>query len=203
MINTKTKIILCIFVFTVVLFFEMRKKKKFYTFKDQNISNKHKVQFSTEDNEFAEKATDELKNLIENGFDIPKVDDSEINQENVVFVVDTNSPKKSVEGYTAFHAENTRYWPQYYYSFPYNYKYGGAWPPGMYSRLYFWSPGYSSGSGWSYYLRPGIGYKYYPRNRWIRNTTNGTGGNTYYYLTNRDDYTHNESNYSELPLSFM
>ena len=104
------------------------------------------------------------------------------------------------ENMTFFPSENTRYWPYYYYSFPYNYKYGGAWPPGMYSRLNYWSPGYYTGTGWSYYMRPGMGYDKWPRNRWIRNTQNGK--RSYYFLSNRDDLTHDSANYADLPLMY-
>jgi len=46
------------------------------------------------------------------------------------------------EGFDSFNEDNKSYWPQFYYSAPYNYKFGGAWPPGMYSKLYYWSPGF-------------------------------------------------------------
>jgi len=105
-------------------------------------------------------------------------------------------PKK--EDLSYFSAENVRYWPYYYYSFPYNYEYGGAWPPGMFSRLYFWSPGYYTGSGQQYFMRPGMGYKYWPRNQWIRQTRDGD--NSYYYLSNRQDYVKNAADYSGLGL---
>jgi len=104
------------------------------------------------------------------------------------------------ESFTSFNENNASYWPSHYYSTPYNYKFGGKWPPGLFSRLYNWSPGFYSGSGLSLSTRPGMGYKYYPRNRWIRNTTNGN--NSYYRTWNRDDYTHNAANYADVPLRF-
>lgn len=82
------------------------------------------------------------------------------------------------EDFSFFHPINHRYWPQYYYSFPYNYETQGAWPPGMYSKLYHWEPGYSSGSGWSLYMRPGVTYKAWQRSRWVKN--NGK----YYFINN-------------------
>jgi len=96
---------------------------------------------------------------------------------------------------------DTNLWPYYYYSFPYNNKYGGAWPPGMYSRLYYWSPGFYTGSGQSISMRPGIGYKYWPSDRWIRNTRFGDKGN-YYNVTNNDDGIHDAANYDGLPQVF-
>lgn len=78
---------------------------------------------------------------------------------------------KTKEGYSF--AKN--YWPYYYYSYPYESQV--AWPPGLYSRLYNWQPGFTT-SGWSYQLRPGIQYVRMPRARWFRN--NGR----YYYINN-------------------
>jgi hypothetical protein len=72
---------------------------------------------------------------------------------------------------------NTRDWPYYHYTFPYQYTEGGAWPPNMYSRLYNWQPGYDT-AGWSYWMRPGMSYARWPRNRWVRN--NGS----FYYINN-------------------
>ncbi len=102
------------------------------------------------------------------------------------------SSKKDI---SVFPEVNSNYWPYYFYSFPYNYKYGGAWPPGMYSRLYYWSPGFYSGSGWSINMRPGMGYKHWPRDRWIRNTRVGDRGN-YHYVTNNDDIIHSTLDYN-------
>jgi hypothetical protein len=84
---------------------------------------------------------------------------------------------------------NARYWPTYYYSFPYQYKYSGAFPDDMYTRLRYWSPGFYTGSGWRHELRPGMGFKYWPRDRWVRSTKVG-GNNSYYYISQRGDYTH-------------
>jgi hypothetical protein len=81
---------------------------------------------------------------------------------------------------TFFHPVNTQYWPYYYYSNPYQYENGGAWPPGMKSRLYNWQPGFQT-SGWSYWLRPGITYDRWPRSRWVKQ--NGS----YYFINNSKD----------------
>ncbi len=91
--------------------------------------------------------------------------------------------------------------PPLTYSQPYNYKYGGIWPPGMYSRLYYWSPGFYNGSGLSLQFRPGMENKTFPRNRWI-NKTNMGDSVPYYHVTNRDEYSHDMANYAELPLRF-
>lgn len=156
-------------------------------------------QFTHEDKIRGERALRELAERIKKGFEPPEVSLEEIQNSDVLMIKVPKELEK--ENMSYFHAENTRYWPYYYYSFPYNYKYGGAWPPGMYSRLYYWSPGFYTGSGWSYYMRPGMGYKNWPRNRWVRHTQ--AGKNTYYYLTNRGDYTHNAANYSDTPLKFL
>lgn len=84
---------------------------------------------------------------------------------------------------------------------PYNFKYGGEWPPGMYSRMYYWSPGFYNGSGLSLAFRPGMEPTNFPRNRWI-NKTNIGNSPSYYHVSNRDDYRHDIANYGELPLRF-
>jgi hypothetical protein len=75
---------------------------------------------------------------------------------------------------------DTRYWPYYYYSYPYRYQEGGAWPPGMFTRMKNWSPGFET-SGWSYWMRPGMSYDKWPRNRWVKNN------DSYYYINNGKD----------------
>ena len=37
---------------------------------------------------------------------------------------------------------------------PYQFSHGGAWPPGMYSRLRQWSPGYDTTTNWSWAFSP-------------------------------------------------
>lgn len=99
-------------------------------------------------------------------------------------------PKK--DNFT-FPDNNMTYWPQYYYSFPYNYKNGGVWPPGMYNRLNYWSPGFYTGTGIMWGNRPGMGEKWWPRNRWINHNTSP---NSYYNITNSDDWIHDAADYS-------
>nr|QBK85716.1 MAG: hypothetical protein LCMAC101_03110 [Marseillevirus LCMAC101] len=102
---------------------------------------------------------------------------------------------------SVFPEVNTNIWPQYNYSFPYNYKYAGAWAPAMYSRLRYRSPGFYSGTALSVSLRPGIGNKYWSRDHWIRNTQ--FGDKRYFNVTNADDYIHDQSNYDGLPQLFQ
>lgn len=151
--------------------------------------------FSKKDKEFAEKALKDLEiSLKKGGHDIEVVSDKMLNTLADDIYLARMPKEYKTEKLSYFPTANTRYWPYYYYSFPYNYKYGGAWPPGMFSRLYYWSPGFYTGSSWSHYLRPGMGFKYWPRNRWIRHTSGGK--DSYYYVKNRDDYIHNAANYA-------
>lgn len=94
-----------------------------------------------------------------------------------------------------FQVENSTYWPQYYYAFPYD-KSTYAWPPGMFSRSYNWYPGFSSGSGESYYKRPSKRNENAPRprNAWIRNSTSDNG-NPRFFVSNRGEYQFNQDNY--------
>lgn len=166
----------------------------------QNKLYSNNEHFTEEDHKNGIRALEELEQIFKSGGKIQDVSDEELEKliDKIYIVRSEVADDTTKEHMNFFHSENTRYWPYYYYSFPYNYKYGGAWPPGMYSRLYYWAPGYYTGSGLSYHMRPGMGYKYWPRNRWIRHTK---GGNqTYYYITNRDEYTHSESNYADTPL---
>jgi hypothetical protein len=66
---------------------------------------------------------------------------------------------------------DVRMWPFYYYTLPYRYQEGGAWPPNMYTRFAHWQPGYDV-HGWSFEMRPGMAYDRWPRNRWVKQ--NGT-----------------------------
>lgn len=163
-----------------------------------------KSMFSQEDNSYATEALHQLDSMIDSGNLPPEVSDEEFAMvaDNVLFakIPEDSNTNQSRENFSYFHPINSRYFPYMYYSFPYNYKYGGAWPPGLFSRLYFWTPGYYIGTGWSYYMRPGMGYSKWPRNRWIRNTQNGK--DAYYYVSNRDDYIHDAANYEKAPLIF-
>lgn len=155
-----------------------------------------KSPFTAKDHSQGKEAVRELFTMLDKGKEPPEISDEELAKlSDDIFLVVTPS-KNSKEHLSFFHPVNTRYWPYYYYSFPYNYKYGGAWPPGMYSRLYFWSPGFYTGTGWMYYMRPGMGYKYWQRNIWLRNNGN------YYNVSNKSDYTHDAADYANTPLSF-
>lgn len=159
------------------------------------ISKEDEEEFSKEDQKSGEKALKELEKILSSGKHIPELSEEELNKlsENILLA---KVPLEGRENMKLFRTENTRYWPQWYYSQPYNPESGGgAWPPGMYTRLRFWSPGFYTGTGWSYYLRPGMGYKFWPRNRWIRNVTNGK--NSYYYLGQGDEYIHYENQTSK------
>ncbi len=79
-----------------------------------------------------------------------------------------------------FNPLNIRYWPYSHYTYPYQHTEGGAYSPGLYSRYYHWQPGYDT-AGWSYWMRPGMSYRRWPRNRWVRN--NGS----YYFINNGHD----------------
>ena len=63
---------------------------------------------------------------------------------------------------------------------PYQFSHGGAWPPGMYSRLRQWSPGYDTTTNWSWAFRPGLKYKKWPRSRWVAHNDK-----FYYYINNQ------------------
>lgn len=68
-------------------------------------------------------------------------------------------------------------WPYYRYTLPYQGKSGGVWPSNMLNRINQWSPGFET-SGWSLFLRPGVTYDRWARNRWVRQN------NRYYYINN-------------------
>lgn len=121
-------------------------------------------------------------------FDALKELDEKIDRDDVEEITEALDPESVLmikrptlkENMSFFHPVNSRYWPYYFYSYPYQYKEGGAWPPNMTSRLYNWQPGYDT-AGWSYWLRPGVSYTRWPRNRWVRQ--NGT----FYYINNGCD----------------
>jgi len=132
---------------------------------------------SADDNEAALRALAEF-----NEHQIPDISDDELARSNILLAKASNK-----EGYNLV---NTNLWPYSYYTYPYYSHVKGAWPPGMYSRMYHWSPGFYT-SGWSYYLRPGLSQKgAWPENRWVRNN------NSYYFINNRSDYDTGAKNYS-------
>lgn len=157
--------------------------------------------FTVEDQQLGKSALQELEKMLSKGVQPHEISDEELtNSTDDIYIVKLPS-ELTKEKLESFGGENAKYWPSYYYSYPYNTKSGKPLPPGMYSRLHYWSPGYYTGSGWSYYMRPGMGHKSWPRNRWIRNTQDGK--NAYYYLTNRGDYIHKgTANYADTPLKF-
>jgi hypothetical protein len=75
-----------------------------------------------------------------------------------------------------FPEDGNTFWPYYYYTNPHRYVYGALTPPGMYSPLYQWDPGYYT-NGWTWHIRPDYDDKRrHPQNFWVRN--NGD----YYFL---------------------
>lgn len=166
--------------------------------------------FTNTDKVFATKALAKLESLLQNSNYIPYMTGHELEavQDQVYMALTQEQAENSLirntsegslqgshpstqketsrENLTFFHPVNNRYWPYYFYSFPYHYLNTGAWPPGLFSRLYEWQPGFNT-SGWSYWLRPGIYYGAWPRNRWVRNNNN------YYFINNG----HNTKQYRE------
>ena len=158
----------------------------------QRSSNEH---FTKEDEHEGNQAIRELFTLLEND-NIPEISDDELASmtDDIFMVITPTSNAKENLNMASNHA-NTRYWPYYYYSFPYNNKTSGAWPPGMYSRLYYWSPGFYTGTGWTHYMRPGMRQKYWPRNVWMRNN------NSYYFVENKN--VNDVANYASTSLKFI
>ena len=93
------------------------------------------------------------------------------------------------EHMTFSHPLDTRQMPYFFNFHPFHYEENGgaSYPPAMFSRFYNWYPGFDT-SGWSTTMRPGMSYKKWPRNRWLRNN------DEYYYINNgkeddrADDY---------------
>jgi len=65
---------------------------------------------------------------------------------------------------------------------PYQFAHGGAWPPGMFTRLRQWSPGFNSTSNWMWAFRPGMKFKKWPRSRWVAKPPKL---DSYYYINNQ------------------
>ena len=154
-------IVLCLFIFYIY------KKKEEY---DDKAANKI------------------LAQLKENSVEDVDKQFLEYNKDNIYMV---KSPQKK-ENYDNLEQENFRGWRGrgwgrrgwggrwgYPYGGHYSYPYDAWLPDDLYSRLNYWSPGFYTTSGWSYWLRPGIAINQkYPRSRWVRN--NGV----YYYILN-------------------
>ena len=122
------------------------------------------------------KALRELKDQLESGNPPPAIDS--LNPAKVIMV--TPVPNWRRERYEGGN-EPAKWWgtvgdPQA----PYQFSQGGAWPPGMYSRLRQWSPGYDTTTNWSWAFRPGLQYKKWPRARWVAHDSN-----YYYYINNQ------------------
>jgi hypothetical protein len=141
--------------------------------------------FDHNDRKFADGAIMDLHKKLANGEDIPVITDEELREigHDKILIIVVKDPQDSSEdgkeSFMFYHPVNQRYWPNYYYSFPYTYASGGSWPPGMYSRLYNYTPGFNT-SNWSYYLRPGMYYKRWGNNsNWLRKEGGG-----YYFVNN-------------------
>ena len=131
--------------------------------------------FGLDDQNYALAALEDLDNAMLEGRieDASEQDPEEFFKRHMdkIQLVKAPIPPASPDGkehLTFSHPINTTYWPYYFNSAPYQYQNGGAWPPGMKSRLYNWEPGFSTGTGWSYWLRPGMTYDRWPRNRWVK-----------------------------------
>jgi len=113
------------------------------------------------------KAVLELEDMIKQGMPIPEVSKEEIDVllDNVLMIAQPR--KQKTEGYEMDVNENTKnYFPFLYYDLQYP---TGDWSPGLSTSLTKWSPGFYSGSGWYWWMRPNATYAYWPRSRWIRN----------------------------------
>lgn len=88
------------------------------------------------------------------------------------------------------HPLDNRHMPYYNQYYPYQYLEGGAWPPNMFSRFYEWQPGFDATTGWSQWMRPGMSYNKWPRNRWLRHTDKK------FYINNEGDDGDRESDYA-------
>lgn len=155
---------------------------------------RHKYPFSQEDFEAADEAFHHLHKMLEENEDIPSIPNEHLEQlVDDIYIIhnpekvehhvrehfETDSPADNK--LTFGHPQTIRYWPNFNYSYPYKYSTGsGAWPPGMYSRLLYNTPGfYTNGDGM--WMRPGVGYVRWPRGSWVRNNTQ------YYFINNGKD----------------
>jgi hypothetical protein len=170
-----------------------------WPFKNKGEDRKEDVQrspFGDDDQSYALAALNDLDNqdFLNNRFTngVPEVDDYYLtkNAHNIQLIKERQTDARAangegpvgldpnIEGLSFYNHSNTDYWPSYYYSKP---EHGGAWPPNMQNRLYNWQPGFASGTGWSYWLRPGITYNRWPRNRWVKQN------NKFYFINNGDE----------------
>ncbi len=127
----------------------------------------------------AYKALRQLQKQLEAGNPPPKID--RLDPAKVIMVQYLPNWREGYEGGTDVGNDPAKWWgtvgdPQA----PYQFSHGGAWPPGMYSRLRQWSPGYDTTTNWSWAFRPGLKYKKWPRSRWVSHNNN-----YYYYINNQ------------------
>lgn len=160
-----------------------------------NTCNEGEEYFSDKDKEAGNEALKHLELMLSRNKNIPEISDEELDlaikkdQVHIVKIPGDKPSKDGREGMSFSKSINTRIWPYYYYSQPYNPESGGgAWPDGLHTRLRYWSPGFYTTGFWQHHLRPGMGYKFWPRNRWVRHRTQGK--NSYYLLGNGDDQIH-------------
>jgi hypothetical protein len=156
------------------------------------INNDINNMFNHNDHFIGKQAIEDLQNTPEH--DITEITENELKQlddyDKIIIALlykshegdesynDLSLTNNEHESFTYFHPVNNRYWPKYFYSYPYQYKQGEPWPPGMFSRLYQWSPGFYT-SGWQTLLRPGITQTVLPRSQWVKN-------NNHYFFINND-----------------
>lgn len=99
------------------------------------------------------------------------------NAHKVHMILEPPESQDGVEKLSFSNPVNTESWPFYRYTNPYQGKSGGIWAPNLMNRINEWQPGFET-SGWSLYLRPGVSYDRWARNRWVRQN------NRYYYINN-------------------
>jgi hypothetical protein len=99
----------------------------------------------------------------------------------IISLVIIQNKKQQSDSYVYSHPINSRLFPQNFYTTPYYYEDTGSWPPGMYTRLKYDYPSFSSGSGWTYELRPGVYYGDWQYGTWVRHNDGK------YFINNDDD----------------
>jgi hypothetical protein len=138
--------------------------------------------FTTQDKAFGDQALEELDGAMARGDDIPDITDDDLakNVDRISIIKESIEGDSPIEHFRGF-GSGQNYWRRHYYAN--NYQTGmGGWPPGLYNRMYNWSPNFYTGSGWQHYLRPGYNYLTYPRQRWYKKTN--AGKHAYYYMNN-------------------
>jgi len=143
--------------------------------------------FSEADKNYAAEAMSQLNQFVKEKKTIQAISDMELqaaqHRGHIHIIGKPDEDDENEDGkehMTFFHPINNRYWPYYFYSFPYFYDKTGSWPPNMYSRLYNLQPAFNT-SGWSYWMRPGVAYSAWPRGRWVKHNQN------HYFINNGHD----------------